>query len=92
MKHQRNNTVAFNIGDFPPLGAGPYVRQQPPSSRSQDPENIGYWNKKQENTQSQPTSSLEQIIIKQSEIIDTLIQQMGTIMGLLTTIIAQYKK
>lgn len=91
MKDPSNN-VPFQINDFPPLKTGTYARQQPTSSQSHDSENKTYWNNKQENIQSQPTSSLEQIIIKQSEKIDILIQQMGTLMGLLTTIIAQYKK
>lgn len=48
--------------------------------------------KKIEDVQPQSTSSLEQIIIKQSEKIDILIQQMGTLLGLLTTLIARQQK
>lgn len=45
-----------------------------------------------EDIQPQPTNKLEEIIIKQSEKIDILIQQMGTLLGLLTTLIAQQQK
>lgn len=86
--------------DFPPLKPSRYTRQHSNQERNtvNIPENMSnttntnYWNRKTENTQSQPTSSLEQIIIKQSEKIDILIQQIGTLMGLLTTLIAQQKK
>lgn len=50
------------------------------------------WEKYTETKESQPSNLLEQIIIKQSEKIDTLIQQIGTLMGLLTTLIAQNQK
>lgn len=93
-KYARNNTVPYQMDDFPQLQPSRNARQQPPSSSSHTPYpgNNTHWNKEQENIQSQPTSSLEQIIMKQSEKIDILIQQMGTLMGLLTTLVAQYNK
>lgn len=99
-KHTTTNTqhiktdIAFpsQIDEFPQLKQSRYATERPISPRTTEPRNTGYWDKKPENSQSQPTNLLEQIILKQSEKIDTLIQQIGTLMGLLTTIVAQYKK
>ena len=92
MEYPINNTVPFQIDDFPQLQASSHVRQQAPNPRTQDPRNTAHWNKKPEIIQSQPTSSLEQIISKQSEKIDILVQQISTLVGLLKTLIAQNKK
>ena len=92
MEYPINNTVPFQIDDFPQLQASSHVRQQAPNPCTQDPRKTAHWNKKPEIIQSQPTSSLEQIISKQSEKIDILIQQISTLVGLLTTLIAQNKK
>lgn len=58
------------------------------------PESIetGHWTYQKQSIQAQSTNLLEQIIIRQSEKIDILIQQLGTLMGLLTTLIAQYNQ
>lgn len=88
--------------DFPPLKPSRYNRQQSTNNQERNianlPENMSnttdtnYWNRKIENTQSQSTSYLELIIIIQSEKIYILIQQIGILMSLLTTHIAQQKK
>ncbi|KAJ8734276.1 hypothetical protein PYW07_014827 [Mythimna separata] len=88
--------------DFPPLKPPRFATQQsinnqerntpPPSGKIHNNANTSNWRRKIENKQSQPTSSLEQIIIKQSEKIDILIQQIGTLMGLITTLVVQCKK
>lgn len=95
----KTNTQAlpFDPHDFPPLRSnrqptldtGNDQHKKFPTTESKTPT---CWDVKFQSTQAQPTNLLEQIIIKQSEKIDLLIQQIGTLMSLLSTIVAQYKK
>lgn len=85
------------LDDFPPLRQNNYVRSDPTCNEIDTPQNPpmpNSWNtgnrdRKIENTLSQSTNLLEQIIAKQSEKINILIQQIGTLMGLLTNLITQ---
>lgn len=90
-----------HLNDFPLLKPSKHPR---PKYAETKPENVeqrsqmpNYWYSRQrekstENAYSQPTNLLEQVIIKQSEKIDVLIQQISTLMGLLTTVIARCNK
>ncbi|KAL0901873.1 hypothetical protein ABMA27_007028 [Loxostege sticticalis] len=101
----RNINKQLNVPkfeQFPPLKTPKLARQNsnsiPETNKTQKRQNIpyskvvGHRERTTEDTQPQPTNLLEQVIIKQSEKIDILIQQMGTLMGLLTTLIAQQQK
>lgn len=88
------NTFHPRIEDFPPLKPPKHSTQQVTNNQKTNTPRTSRElpkteNERIENMHSQSTSSLEQIIIKQSEKIDILIQQIGTLMGLLTTLIAR---
>lgn len=87
MQYTKTDKAPPQMNEFPQLKPSKYTTTQPTSSHSKDPRNPGYWVKESEVNKSQPTNLLEQIILKQSEKIDVLIQQIDTY----TTLIAQYK-
>lgn len=91
--HLPSNNISYKEKptDFPPLPSKPVIHEECRESEQKKT----HWNTQKPNIpieQKLPTQSLEAILLKQSERFDILLQQMSSLMSLVTTLLSKLQK